>query len=82
MFNTNVKSIIQPEMKKTLFLATTTLFITVTFAQQQERIIRFHSDIKIETDGRIEVAEHIRVYAGGNEIRRGIIRELLLLPRV
>ena len=82
MFNTNVKSIIQPEMKKTLFLATTTLFITATFAQQQERIIRFHSDIKIETDGRLEIAEHIRVYADGNKIKRGIIRELLLLPRV
>ena len=51
----------------------------VAFAQQQtERIIRFHSDIKIETDGRIEVAEHIKVYAGGNEIKRGIVRELPL----
>ena len=65
-------------MKKSLFLVTATLFISVAFAQQQERIIRFHSDIKIETDGRIEVAEHIRVYAGGVDIRRGIVRELPL----
>ena len=63
--------------KLTLLLFCLTLMTTV-FAQQQERIIRFHSDIKIETDGRIEVAEHIRVYAGGNEIKRGIVRKLLL----
>ena len=66
-------------MKKLIILTIATLFITATFAQQQEeRIIRFHSDIKMETDGRIEVAEHIRVYAGGNEIKRGIVRELPL----
>jgi hypothetical protein len=61
--------------KLTLLLFCLTLMTTV-FAQQQERIIRFHSDIKIETDGRIEVAEHIRVYAGGNKIKRGIIRSI------
>ena len=65
-------------MKKLIILAIATLFISAAFAQQEERIIRFHSDIKIETDGRIEVAEHIRVYAGGKEIRRGIIREIPL----
>jgi len=65
-------------MKKTLFLTIASLFISVAFAQQQERIIRFHSDIKIETDGRIEVAEHIKVYAGGKDIKRGIVRELPL----
>ena len=65
-------------MKKILFLAIATLFITATFAQQRERIIRFHSDIKIETDDRIEVAELIRIYADGNEIKRGIVRELPL----
>ena len=68
--------------KKTLLLlvSITILFATSLrgFAQQEERIIRFHSDIKIETDGRIEVAEHIKVYAAGKEIRRGIVRELPL----
>ena len=71
------------KMKRTLrLLMSITILFTVsfvTFAQQQtERIIRFHSDIKIETDGRIEVAEHIKVYAGGNEIKRGIVREFPL----
>jgi len=50
----------------------------MAFGQSQERIIRFHSDIKIDTDGRIEVAEHIKVYAAGDEIKRGIIREIPL----
>jgi len=51
------------------------------YAVKQERIIRFHADIKIETDGRIEVAEHIKVYAAGREIKRGIVRELPLKRR-
>jgi len=38
MFNTNVKSIIQPEMKKTLLLATTVLLISaVSFGQGQPK---------------------------------------------
>jgi uncharacterized membrane protein YgcG len=65
-------------MKKLILTAIASLLISVAFAQQQERIIRFHSDIKIETDGRIEVAEHIKVYAGGKDIKRGIVRELPL----
>ena len=64
-------------MKKTFLLIIAALFVSVTFAQQQqERIIRFHSDIKIENDGTVEVAEHIKVYAGGEDIKRGIIREI------
>ncbi len=49
--------------------------------QQDERIIRFHADIVIDTTGRIEVAEHIRVYAAGIDIRRGIIREIPIYRR-
>ena len=52
--------------------------LTVAFGQEQERIIRFHSDITMDTDGRIEVTEHIKVFAAGKEIRRGIIREIPL----
>jgi hypothetical protein len=52
-----------------------------TRAKEQERVIRFHSDIKIETDGRMEVAEHITVYVAGNEIKRGIVRDKLPLYR-
>ena len=53
-------------------------WLTAAVGQPKERIISFHSDILIEADGRIEVAEHIKVYAAGDEIRRGIVRELPL----
>ncbi len=40
-----------------------------------ERILDFHSDIRIMEDGWIEVTETIRVRAEGNRIRRGIYRD-------
>lgn len=46
----------------------------LTFGQQ-ERIISFHSDIEVLANGDFEVTETIRVYAGGNQIRRGIFRD-------
>ena len=52
--------------------------LTAAFGQERERIIRFHADITIDVNGRIEVAEHIKVFAAGKEIRRGIIREIPL----
>ena len=55
--------------------------LTAANSQQHERIIRFHADITIDTDGRIEIAEHIKVYAAGIEIKRGIVREIPLYRR-
>ena len=53
------------------------MILTAVFGQQQEeRIIRFHADIVIDTTGRIEVTEHIKVYAGGIDIKRGIERDI------
>ena len=56
------------------------LFNFTTYAQSKndrtERIINFHSDIVIDTIGRITVTEEITIYAGGNEIKRGIVRQL------
>jgi uncharacterized membrane protein YgcG len=40
-----------------------------------ERILSYHSDILIRSDGWIEVTETIRVRAEGNQIRRGIFRD-------
>jgi uncharacterized membrane protein YgcG len=40
-----------------------------------ERILGFHSDIRIEADGSMQVTETIRVSAEGINIRRGIYRE-------
>ncbi|MEQ8533861.1 MAG: DUF2207 domain-containing protein, partial [Imperialibacter sp.] len=40
----------------------------------QERIISYESDITINVDASIDVVETIKVYAKGNDIRRGIYR--------
>ena len=44
-------------------------------AQQTERIIRFNSHIRIQTDGSMTVTENIAVYAAGQRIKRGIYRD-------
>ena len=41
-----------------------------------ERIIDFHADINIEASGKILITEYITLYAGGMDIRRGIIRNI------
>jgi uncharacterized membrane protein YgcG len=40
-----------------------------------ERVLSFHSDIQVRTDGRMLVTETIRVHALGKRIRRGIYRD-------
>lgn len=52
-----------------------TLLLFAGFAAADERILDFHSDIKVFPDGMIEVTETIRVTAEGNHIRRGIYRD-------
>lgn len=47
-------------------------------ADRTERIINFHSDIIIDTTGVIRVTESIKVYAGGEGIKRGIVRSIPL----
>jgi len=44
-------------------------------AQADERILSFQSDIRVMTDGIIEVTETIRVRAEGQRIKRGIYRD-------
>jgi uncharacterized membrane protein YgcG len=44
-------------------------------AQADERILDYHSDIAIRTDGSMDVHETIRVRAEANQIRRGIYRD-------
>lgn len=44
-------------------------------AGAEERILSFHSDIVVQTDGMIEVTETIKVVAEGKAIRRGIYRD-------
>ena len=44
-------------------------------AQADERILSFHSDIRVLDDGMLEVTETIAVNAEGRQIRRGIYRD-------
>jgi uncharacterized membrane protein YgcG len=60
-------------------LALNVLFCLTAVAQNQtERIISFHTDIVIETDGTIVVTDHEKIYAAGKDIKHGIIREIPL----
>ena len=54
------------------------LFIILCFSQlclAEERIISFHSDIQVLTNGELLVTEHITVKAEGKKINRGIYRD-------
>jgi uncharacterized membrane protein YgcG len=42
----------------------------------QERIYSFHADITLDTTGLAVITEHIRVYAAGDAIKRGIVRRI------
>jgi uncharacterized membrane protein YgcG len=51
------------------------LCLTAPPAFALERVVDFHSAIRIEADGVIDVTERIAVEAEGREIRRGILRD-------
>lgn len=50
-------------------------FLTMLCATAEERILNYHSDIRVGRDGYLDVIETIRVNVEGNEIRRGIYRD-------
>lgn len=43
---------------------------------QSERIISFHTDIRIDTSGMMYLSEKIKVYVSGDQIKRGIVRSI------
>jgi len=51
------------------------LLVAAAPAAAQERVLDFHSDIRIDADGGLYVTERIEVQAEGREIRRGILRD-------
>ena len=54
----------------------TVLVLCLPFsAAADERILSFHSDIRVVPDGKLEVTETIEVRAEGRQIRRGIYRD-------
>lgn len=62
-------------MRRLLWLGLLLLAVAPAQAQQDERILRFHSDIAIEADGSMTVSEHITVRSLQRSIRRGITRD-------
>jgi hypothetical protein len=58
-------------VKKLLFL----LLLLGNPAQAVERVLDFHSEIRIAADGALTVTEVIVVQAEGQQIRRGILRD-------
>jgi hypothetical protein len=47
-------------------------------ANDYEHILSFHSDIEINKNAEVTITEKIKVYASGNNIKRGIFRSLPL----
>ncbi|WP_209008562.1 DUF2207 domain-containing protein [Roseibium polysiphoniae] len=61
-----------------LLLFAVTAFFWMAGAQADERILKFLSDIEVMEDGHLRVTETISVRAEGNEIKRGIFRDIPL----
>ena len=70
MFLSNLTSFIRGSG---LLLLTSFFFATSSLAD--ERILNYHSDIKVHQDGSLTVTETIIVRAEGTKIRRGIYRD-------
>lgn len=51
------------------------LLLGALAAQAAERVLEFHSDIRIDAKGTLTVTETIAVQTEGREIRRGILRD-------
>lgn len=59
-------------MIRALLLA---LLLCPLLAAAEERVLDFHSDLRIAADGELTVTELIRVQVEGRAIRRGIVRD-------
>lgn len=44
--------------------------------QAEEKILDFHAELQVRGDGQLQVIETLQVQAEGQQIRRGIVREL------
>ncbi len=59
------------------FIAACLCLFTMTLAAHaNEEIVRFHSDVTVNTDASMDVTEAITVTSEGNRIRHGIFRDL------
>lgn len=57
------------------YLLLIVLLVCTSGTLAAEKILRFHADIDIYSDGSLTVTEHITVRAEGKQIRRGIYRD-------
>jgi uncharacterized membrane protein YgcG len=60
------------------FLSLSVFFLfqtSLVYSNDTERIISFDSDINVEADGSMVVTERIKVFARGEQIKRGIYRD-------
>lgn len=66
--------------KNILYLLFFSLLLSSTHlkAQNYEHILNFHSDIRVDTTGRIDVTETIKVLVTGASIQKGIVRTIPL----
>jgi hypothetical protein len=67
-------------MRKALLLLGLWLAAAAVPARADERILSWHSHIEVEKSGDLVVTETIKVRAEGKSIKRGIYRDIPLLP--
>jgi uncharacterized membrane protein YgcG len=65
----------RPATLRGIFLLLCTSLCAISAHAQAERILDFHSDIRVQGDAAMEVVETIRVVSAGNQIRHGIYRD-------
>ena len=56
------------------------IFLVVTTCCATERVVDFHSDIRVQKNGDLVVTERIAVIVEGKEIRSGIVRDFAGVP--
>jgi hypothetical protein len=65
----------KPATLRGLFLMLCAVLCAISAHAQAERILDFHSDIRVQDDGAMQVVETIHVMSAGNQIRHGIYRD-------
>lgn len=71
-------------MKKYILLFLLLMISFLTYGQvihNNERIINYHSDLQIDSTGRLLVTEHIKVYTTGEIIKRGLVRTIPMVRK-
>jgi uncharacterized membrane protein YgcG len=63
------------QLMRRIAIALLVVAAVIAPAQAVERILRFVSDVEVQSNGDLAVTETIRVQAEGNQIRRGILRD-------